>query len=352
MSGRGERKMTKQSVILKENDKEASPSYNKEYESVLSKQTPIQDTEEPSGSPERPSTVCNDEVKIIKHEIHRKDEGSGGKRSIDIEFTVKNTSDTVFGSVLFEAVLYDEQGEILDTIEQKTIELKPGLPRVLHITYSGYDSKKVNSYLIRVVKTALIRKPVATGDKRIKILYHTHLVAVEGFEKKESRIGIGIRNISDDAIASIIFQAVFYDAEGNILTTMKHKEGCLGPKKSRAIFIVYPDMQTYDSVKSYNVKIVRTATTEMEKVQIRQCNLSTTDAGEKIEGNVKNISAEKTDVALIANFYNYQLEKIGCKVLILRNIEANSARRFDLLFNPYEGENVKTFSIGFGELTE
>jgi hypothetical protein len=301
---------------------------------------------------ERSPEIDNYQIRILKQEIHSKADGKDNVKAVNVEFTVENISNMVLGSVLFNVLLHDVNGEVIDTLECKTVELKPKLPRTLHAVYEGYYKNEIDNCSIEVFKTTLIPEPIATGDERIKILYHTHLMAVEGFDKKESRIGLGIRNISDELIASVVFQAIFYNAEGNILTTIKHREGYLEPKRSRAIFIVYPDMESYDKVKSYNVSIVRTTTTDREKIQIRWCNLTTTDEGEKIEGTVKNISAVKTDIALIANFYNYQMENIGCRVISLRDIEPDSLKRFNFLFKPQEEENVKTFSIGFGELME
>jgi hypothetical protein len=161
-------------------------------------------------------------------------------------------------------------------------------------------------------------------------------------------VELAIRNVSDSTIATAVFEAVFYDQEGNILDTVKHREIDLKPDTSRAIHIT-SSINEIDKVKSYGVRIIRTTTADVEKVQLRRHEMRTTEAGEEeISGTVKNISEVKTDAALVATFYDPKKENIGTKVLVLRDIEPNTIRQFDFKFKPQEGDIVRSYSLNVG----
>ena len=121
---------------------------------------------------------------------------------------------------------------------------------------------------------------------------------------------LAIRNVSDSTIATLLFEAIFYDAEGNILDTVKHREINLRPKTSRAIYI-QTLIALNNRVKSYAVRITRMIMADVEKVQLRRYERRTIGTGEEeISGLVKNISEVRTDTAIIATFYGLAREKI------------------------------------------
>jgi hypothetical protein len=139
--------------------------------------------------------------------------------------------------------------------------------------------------------------------------------------------------------------AVFYDKEGNIVDTVKHSEIDMEPSKSRAIRI-NSSVQEYNRVKSYNVRVLRTTTADVEKVQLRRHEIRTTEAGEEeVRGIIKNISNVKTDAVLLATFYNPKKESIGNKAIILRDIEPNSLKQFHFRFKPQEGDIVRNYVL-------
>jgi hypothetical protein len=169
-----------------------------------------------------------------------------------------------------------------------------------------------------VAKTTLTPEPTAIGNERIAILKHSLVTAEEEYPGREGGVEIAIRNVSETTIASAIFEAVFYDVEGNILDTVKHSEYDLKPSTSRGLLISSSTREPY-KVKSYSVKITGTTTTDVEKVQLRRQEKRTTDAGEEeVSGIVKNISSMKTNAALVATFYDPKKENIGVRVIILK----------------------------------
>ena len=110
--------------------------------------------------------------------------------------------------------------------------------------------------------------------------------------------------------------------------------------------------QEVHKLKSYDIKITRMTTADVEKLQLRRHEIRTTDAGEEVRGIVKNISNIKTDAALIATFLDPKKENIGAKVIILRDIEPNSTKQFHLLFKPMEGDVVRTYTLNIGDIVE
>jgi acylphosphatase len=104
-------------------------------------------------------------------------------------------------------------------------------------------------------------------------------------------------------------------------------------------------------VKSYDVRVVRTTTADVERVQIRRHEVTTTEAGEEeISGIVKNISDVKTDAAVVWTFYDPKKENIGTKVVILRDMEPNAIRQYGFRFKPQEGDTVRSYNIIVGEI--
>jgi hypothetical protein len=172
-------------------------------------------------------------------------------------------------------------------------------------------------------------------------------------EYPTARVDLAIRNVSDSTIATAVFEAIFYDKEGSVVDTVKHREVELRPETSRLIHITTSiPVYDYDQIASYDVRLVRTATADVEKVQLLRYEIATIETGEeKVWGVAKNISEAKTDAAVVATFYDPKKENIGTRVLVLRDMEPNTVRQFDLRFKPQEGDTVGSCSIIVGELT-
>jgi hypothetical protein len=312
-----------------------------------------QSTEEAKETPKvpEPTAIGDEKIAILKHDIYRKG-GDDSTAEMGIEMVVKNVSDKMIGSVLFEAVLYDIEGKVLDTVEHKTIKLDANRSRTIRITSSAPESDKVKSYHVRLAKTVMTPEPTATGNEKVIILKHSLSKIIDLDRRSGGSTGaeLAIRNVSDSTIATLVFEALFYDIEGNILDIVKHKEVDLKPNFSRAILISTSILES-DRVESYDVRIIRTTTADVEKVQLRKHEIRTTEAGEEeVSGIVKNLSNVKTDAALVATFYDSKKENIGTKVIILRDIEPNSIKQYHFKFKPQEGDRISAYSLNIGEI--
>ena len=345
--------MSDQEIIGHGNERLEITALEDVPEALPAEEKAVKKLEETPKAPEA-EAIGDEKIAILKHDIYRKGGEGDITEAICIELTIKNSTDVVIGSVLFEAVLYDIEGNILDTVEYKTIDLKPGISRNLHINYSGQKSDRVKSYCVRVAKIKLTPEPTATGNDRIAILRHGFSVP-QGDEHDWQADGIelAIRNVSEAIITRAILEAVFYDIEGNTLDTVEHTVIYLKPNTSRTIIIPNPPKQRGRIPKSYSIKITKTVTTDVEKLIIRRQEITRTNAGEEeIRGVVKNLSLEKTDAAMVATFYNPKKENIGVKVLILRNIEPEKTKQFHFLFKPQAEDKVRSYSLNIGEIAD
>ncbi|MFC2026586.1 hypothetical protein ACFLUX_01255 [Chloroflexota bacterium] len=312
----------------------------------------VKKPEEPLKTPE-PTTNGNEKITILKHDIYRKDGEGDGTVARGIELAVKNVSDRIIGCAVFEAILYDIEGNILDTVEHKTIELQPNISRTICITSSRPESDKIKNFYVQIVRTIMTPEPTVTGNEKITILKHgLSQVESDGRIVSPARVEFAIKNVSDITIATAVFEVLFYDREGNILYTVEHKEVDLKPSASRGV-VIDCSMPESHFARSYAVKTTRTTTADVEKVQLRQYEIRTTEAGEKeVRGAVKNISEVKTDAALVATFYDAKKENIGTKVMILRSIEPNSIKQYHFTFKPQEGNVVSSSALHIGDIME
>jgi hypothetical protein len=293
-------------------------------------------------------------IKVLKHGFYYSDEKDNTKTVMGVELVVINAIDKTIGSILFKAVFYDMEGDVLDTVEYKAIEFVPNISCTLRIASSILNKDNIKGYQVNIVKMVMVPEPNATGNEQVAILKHNFFEGCEGegidfpFHASAKLV---IKNVSESTIASAIFKVVFYDIEGNTLETVRHEEVELKPSASRDVVIRHGIWHN-DAVKSYDVKLIRTTTTDIEKVQLCGWEMATTKTGaEKITGVVKNISEVKTDAALVATFYNYE-EIISTKIVLLRDIEPGSIREFRLLFKPQEGDVVRTNVLRIGDILE
>jgi len=190
-------------------------------------------------------------------------------------------------------------------------------------------------------------EPTATGDDKIAILRHQ-------FHRKATRqptynypdsVELVLKNVTSSAIATVSLEAVFCDMEGNAVDTVAQKEIDIKPSISRAVHVFLPPNHLH-IIKSYNIKLTRVTTADVEKFQIRGHFVRTNEAGEdESKGTVKNLSSTKADVVLIASYYNAKNESIGGKAIILRDVEPNSVRQFHFTFKPQEGDMVRTYNL-------
>ena len=310
--------------------------------------------EEAPKAPE-PMATSDEKVAILKHDIYRKG-CDDTTEAVSIELTVKNVSDKLVGSALFEAELYDIDGHVLEKVTQKTIELEPDRNRKVRINYSQPNSDRVRNYWVKVARTSVPSESSAIGNELLVVLNHNvHITEVDDdFRTSDYGDGVhlAIRNISKYTIATAVFEAVFYDIEGNLFDKVRHEEICLLPNTSRSI-IINTQKSTNSKLGSYDVKLVRVTTADLEKIQLRRHERKAINDGrEEVSGFVKNISEVKTDTAIVANFYDSNKENIGTKVVIIRDIEPGSLQSFRFMFKPQQGDMVRTYDLNIGEIVE
>jgi hypothetical protein len=296
----------------------------------------------PAQKAPKPTATGDDRIAILKHGIYRK-----GEETLGIELTIKNILDTIIGTALFEAVFYDKKGNTLDTIEYKTVELRPDMGRTLCITSSKPERSKIESYAVKLVKTITPPTPKATGSDKLAIINHKLYLTDMSMRGPMGSDGakLVVKNVSDEIIASAVFDVIFYDIEGNIVYRFEHKETDIKPGNSRSI-IIFPPERTRNVLKSYDIKVIRVMTADEERVQVRRHEARTTETGEEeFRGTVKNISNNKADAVLVATFYDDKKEIIGTKAIILRDIEPDSIKQFHFRFRPQAGDIVRTYNL-------
>lgn len=193
--------------------------------------------------------------------------------------------------------------------------------------------------------SAGLPKSIVIGNESIKFLKHSLHNRIRNSRTQTPRIEIAIRNISNTMISNIVFEATFYDIEENIVDIVNHNEIELKPQTSRAFGIACSKDGVYQ-VKYYKIRISKMTMSSEEKVQLRQHKIRTTEtAEEEVSGIVKNISNEKTDAVLVANFFDRDDEKIGAKCVILRDIEPDKYKRFHFIFRPAKDKIVMTYNL-------
>ena len=247
---------------------------------------------------------------ILNHNICKYNQVDGSYRT-GVKFDVKNVSDSIIGSVIFKVIFYNSQNIIVDEIEEKKFELSPEKITSFHIYTKTTET--VKSYDISVVHTTMAHTPVVYGDDKVSILKHNiALVNNHPHSREWKEIDLVIRNVSNVNIASLIFEATFYDIEGNILDINRHEESDLPSNTSRTICILTStytycsEKYHYKNIWSYSVKIVKIITSDMQKVRIKYHNRKTVgNATEEINGLVKNIWNMKTDTTIAATFFNF-----------------------------------------------
>ena len=195
-------------------------------------------------------------------------------------------------------------------------------------------------------RAVILPEPMVYGNDKVAIIKHAlKEIQIYNCVYKIS-IDFAVRNVSDQTIASLVFEAKFYDEKGKVLDTILRKEVDFRPGVSMGIIIDTNAVITPGIVKSYTVGIVSMTTTETEKVQLRHQALSVDATGEaELRGSVKNISAAATDAAVLVTFATHNDAFIGDKVLLLRNIESDQLKKFSFKYKPHSGLSIDKYTI-------
>lgn len=312
-------------------------------------------TEENDNDKKMPESIATGtaQIEILNHGllVKRMDEKIYCK---GLRLSFKNIAEATIGEAVFEVVFYDADGNTLDTAEYSIADIDKDRVVSLNMESSNIVSGDINSYNAKVVKVIMTPIPVVTGDEKIEVINHSlrETDLTDPRSINSSVIDLAIRNISDKTIASAVYEAIYYDSTGNILDTVRHKDCDMRPRSSRSISIVTDNVKS-NKTKSYKVTLLKSISTDVEKVQLRGSELSTLDNGcEEVRGIVKNISDVKTDAALLVSFKDNKNINIGTRVVVIKDLEPGMVRRFNFVFNTPEGEKIKSCSFDIGEITE
>ena len=301
-----------------------------------------------------PVVSGNEKVEILSHSLILKKATKDG-RGKGVAFTFKNNAGASIGKLIFEAILFDAKGNVIDTIERSINDFEAGKTYNLRIMPPKADYADIVSFDARIKEMVVTPVPKAEGDQRLVILRHsfqdTGMLDV-GIELIKRGIELAVRNVSGESIASAIFAVDLIDAEGNYISTLKHTETDIRRNTSRA-FLIQTTSVKDDIIRSYNVKLIKTVTAELEKVQLRRNEVKRLPEGrEELSGLVKNVSSVKTDAVIVVTYLDANEEPIGVRTLKLRDIAPGTVQNFALEFTCPEGMTVKKRDIDIGELTE
>ena len=299
-----------------------------------------------------PIVSGNENIEVLSHALILKKtavEGAGK----GVTFTVKNNADANIGKLVFEAILFDAKGNVIDTLERNIVDFEADKTYSLRIETGKASTIDVVSYDVHIKEMVVTPVPKAEGDQRIVILRHsfqdTGLLDV-GIAEIKRGIELAIRNVSGENIASALFAIDLFDAAGNFITTLKHTESDIRRDTSRS-FLIQPIGVKDDIIRSYNIKLIKTVTADIEKVQLRRNEVKRLPNGsEEVSGLVKNVSSVKTDAVVVVTYLDAKEEVIGLRALRINDTEPGTVRNFKVVFTPPEGETVKTRNIDIGEL--
>ena len=310
-------------------------------ETPLPESAPAQEAMQAPKYPE-PKAAGNEMVSILNHGLVKKAAGPGARERIGVELKLQNNSDKIVGTASFEAVFYDADGNIVDTVKQHVSEMTPG-PKALPVyVASSVEADKVASYSVSVVKTTAPPTPSVIGNDKVLIVNHTLLEMQLQVDLYQVGVDFSMKNASDVTIATLIFDAELFDKDGDVIERVTQKEIEFRPGQSRGVRLC-ASTKDYNVIKSYAVRITKMVTVDFEKVQIRKRDIKINKAGElDISGSVKNIFEARTDAALVASFYDTANQDIGSKVVMITGIEPGSHRQFHFDFKPAPGDVVNT----------
>jgi hypothetical protein len=78
----------------------------------------------------------------------------------------------------------------------------------------------------------------------------------------------------------MVFEAVLYDIQGNIIDVVRHQEVDMKANASRCIVIAYKGTGSI-MVVNYDVRLIKAVTAKWRKIQILRHEIRTTESGEE-----------------------------------------------------------------------
>ena len=131
----------------------------------------------------------NNIIEILKHNFIDGDNTFGcGNIGGGINISIKNISNKTVATALFDAIVYDSEGYILEHLKHKEVEIKPYNARAITIRIDNMKCSKVKSYRVDLEKTITIdREKVQLRQNEMRTI-ESNLKEVKGTIKKYQRI--------------------------------------------------------------------------------------------------------------------------------------------------------------------
>jgi hypothetical protein len=295
--------------------------------------------------PPKPAATGNQHIEIISHNLYVK-EGDELKGS-GVVLNLKNNAGKDIGKAVFSVILYDATGNVIDTVEESLKDFDKDGIRSFSIEYPQPDAD-IRSYAVSIVKTVLTPDTEAVGNNKVAILNHR---VIDKTSTGKNSLELKIQNTCDKTLATTVLEVNFFDGEGNMLDTVRHKELDMKPDSSRLVF-VSPANNDADMFRIYKVTVRKAVTTDYEKVQLHSHDMKPIDGAVEISGVVKNISDVKTDAAVVTLFKDVKDEKIATRVIYIRNIEPGAAKQFRFKYIAPPDESVNSYIMSVGNIAE
>ncbi len=197
----------------------------------------------------KPVATGNDMVEIIKHHLligaDPYDSASvSGLIELSIgaiSLSIRNITDKVLSTIIFNAELYDIDNNLIDTIIHREYELNPFTSRAIMISSSKYEGNHAASYKVSVIKA------LTTETEKIQLRRHDrNSIANDG-----ERIGGTLKNLSGNkADAAVI--VTFLDSNNEKIETKVLPVNGIAPHSIRRFSLdFYPPPG--EKVKSYTI---------------------------------------------------------------------------------------------------
>ena len=163
-----------------------------------------------SFKPPVPKATGNDKVEILKHSLANMDVPADGaiRAKPGVELAIRNVSNTTIATMVFQVVLYDHAGNVLDTLRQREVALEPDRSRGIVFFLPPYFEDKVKSYDVKITR-------MTTADfEKVQLRRHEEQTTDSG---EEVITGI-VKNISPAKTDAAVV-ATFLNNKSDIIGT-------------------------------------------------------------------------------------------------------------------------------------
>ncbi len=161
-----------------------------------------------------PVAKGNDEIKIVKHYAGQTVNWRTERPENCVNLAIKNISEKTISTAVFEVVFYDVEGNIIDTIHHKEVDLKPDNSRAITITTEMINDFPQKSFSYDI---AIIKSTTADIEKVLIVNKEARTSVIGDGEFREEIRGL-LRNISDVKTDATLV-ATFYDFKNEIIGT-------------------------------------------------------------------------------------------------------------------------------------